>query len=173
MSHAYPEREQLPSSLDLAYGRHILDQQHGPYLVALYLEQLGLADWTCRVMGYLRMYDGIESWLEPGDIEAVDFVRQLLFKEVQRKAKDDVSALRFRLAMAMANAPVASYGAAFKIQRNLDDPMKSIWWNPLEQSWLSFLAKRETLPDYTRLYLSGPCEYRASAQSLIEYLMER
>jgi hypothetical protein len=73
----------------------------------------------------------------------------------------------------MANAPVASYGAAFKIQRNLEDPMKSIWWNPLEQSWLAFLAQRESLPDYTRLYLSGPCEYRAPAQSLIEYLMER
>ena len=71
MSHPYPPRDLLPSSLELAYGRHILDQQHGPYLVATYLEQLGLADWTCRVMGYLRMYDGIDSWLEPGDIEAV------------------------------------------------------------------------------------------------------
>jgi hypothetical protein len=51
--------------------------------------------------------------------------------------------------------------------------MKSIWWTPLEQSWLAFLAQRESLPDYTRLYLSGPCEFRAPAQSLIEYLMER
>lgn len=173
MSHAYPPRELLPSSLELAYGRHMLDQQHGPYLVASYLDQLGLADWTNRVMGFLRMYDGIESWLEPGDIEAVDFVRQLLFKEVRRNTGDDISAIRFRLAVAMANSPVASYGAAFKIQRHPDEPMKSIWWDPLQQSWLAFLAKRETLPDYTRLYLSGPCEFRAPAQSLIEYLMDR
>ena len=50
---------------------------------------------------------------------------------------------------------------------------KSIWWNPLEQSWLRFLARRETLPDYTRLYMSTPCEFRASAEDLIAYLMER
>lgn len=150
-----------------------MDVQHGPFMVASYLEQLGLASWTSRVMGFLRMYDGIESWLEPGDIEAVDFVRQLLFKELKRCTKEDLSARRFRLAVAFANAPVASYGAAFKVQRNSDDPMQSVWWNPLEQSWLVFLAQRETLPDYTRLYLSTPCEFRAPAQSLIEYLMER
>lgn len=175
MSQPFPPRELLPSSIELAMGRHSYDTQHGPYAVAGYLEQLGLASWTSRVMGYLRMYDGLESWLEPGDTEAVEFVRHLLTKESQRAKtdKEDAKARRFRLAVAMANAPVATYGAAFKIQRSPDDPGQAIWWNPLEQTWLRFLAQRETLPDYTRLYISGPCEYRASADDLITYLMGR
>ena len=173
MTRRLPPHEHLPSSLELACGRHVQDVQHGTFMIADQLEQLGLEAWTGRVMGYLHMYDGIESWLEPGDIEAVDFVRQLLFKEIQRSKgqKEAPNERRFRLAMAMANAPVASYGAAFKIQRNLNDPIESIWWKPLEQSWLRFLAQRETLPDYTRLYLSSPCEFRAPAQALVEYLM--
>jgi hypothetical protein len=142
-------------------------------MVAFYLERIGLAVWTSRVMGYLRMFDGIESWLEPGDTEAVDFVRQLLFKDARQTTSEDVSARRFRLALCMANAPVASYGAAFKVQRSPDDPMQSIWWDPLEQSWLTFLARRESLPDYTRLYLSRESASRASPARLTEYLMER
>lgn len=176
MSYPPPPSDSLPSSLELAFGRHTQDVQHGPYIVADHLRDLGLAGWTGRVMGYLHIYDGLESFLEPGDQEAVDFVRQLLFKELHRTdkpAKESVSERRFRLSVAMANAPITSYGAAFKIQRNLNDPMESIWWNPLERSWLRFLARRETLPDYTRLYMSTPCEFRASAEDLIAYLMER
>jgi hypothetical protein len=159
MSYPPPPSDSLPSSLELAFGRHTQDVQHGPYIVADHLKDLGLAGWTGRVMGFLHI-----------------FVRQLLFKELHRTdkpTKESVSERRFRLAVAMANAPITSYGAAFKIQRNLNDPMESIWWNPLEQSWLRFLARRETLPDYTRLYMSTPCELRASAEDLIAYLMER
>jgi hypothetical protein len=173
MPHSSTPKDYLPSSIELAYGRHTQDVQHGALMVAFYLEQIGLADWTSRVMGYLRMFDGIESWLEPGDTEAVDFVRQMLFKNSRKTTSEDVSARRFRLAVCMANAPVASYGAAFKIQRAPDDQMRSIWWNPLEQSWLAFLAQRESLPDYTRLYLSRASASRASPESLTEYLMER
>ena len=84
MTRRLPPHEHLPSSLELACGRHVQDVQHGTFMIADQLEQLGLEAWTGRVMGYLHMYDGIESWLEPGDIEAVDFVRQLLFNEIQR-----------------------------------------------------------------------------------------
>ncbi|WP_157559298.1 hypothetical protein [Hydrogenophaga crassostreae] len=175
MSHPFSPHELCPSSIELAMGRHPFDVQHAPYAIADYLEQLGLSNWTNRVMGYLRMYDGIESWLEPSDTEAVEFVRQILAKESQRNEhpKEDAKARRFRLAVALANAPVASYGAAFRIQRSPDEPGRAIWWNPLEQTWLMFLAQRETLPDYTRLYVTGPCEFRATPDDLITYLMER
>lgn len=174
----YSSKDGVPNRLDIAGGRSTLDSLHAPYRVVACLEALGLADWIPRVMDYMRIYDGFASWLEPGMPEAAMIVHLQLYQEVERMKEkssppEDLAALKFRLAMSFANSPVTGFGASWRLKRSCGDLPLIIHWNPVEQSWLSFLGKNLQLPDHASLHISAASQRNSHAQQLVTYLLER
>jgi hypothetical protein len=128
-----------------ALGRTVLDHAHASYCVVLLLQPLGLSSWSERLLTWLGSYDGLEEHL---DCDPACSTRDVLFQHAvacppvrgihlrpaavaRRKAAivDDLLALDFLRCRA--------YWGPFLDQRRA--------WNPLEQTWLSFL---ETGPEW-------------------------
>lgn len=169
-------KEGFANCLDIAGGRSVRDAQHAPYLVVAALHELGLVDWIPRVIGFLRMYDGVARWMEQGMLEASDIAHLDLWQEVMRKrngqaTEHDPSALRFRLALVLTNSPITHFGARWKLERKYKDLPMDMPWNPLEQPWLSFLEQHLFLPDHATLHVNR--KGRHIRQQLVAYLLER
>jgi hypothetical protein len=170
-------KEGFANTLDITGGRRVHDAQHAPYLVAASLHELGLVDWIPRVFGFLKMYDGVARWMETGMPEAACMAELDVREEVMRKRsgtsmpEQDPAVLRFRLAVMLTNSPVTLFGARWKLQRRFKDLPMDIPWNPLEQSWLSFLGHHIVLPDHATLHVNR--KGRHIRQKLMAYLLER
>ena len=170
-------KEGFPNDLFISKGRFLRDAQHIPYSVVACLAELGQTDWIPRVFSFLAMYDGVASWSDVGMPEAACMADLDLSEEVQRRrehpsaVQEDPAALRFRLAVKMANLPITRFGATWKLARRYKDVPMEITWDPLQQPWLAFLWRNTSLPDHATLHISRKARY--NQQQLVAYLLER
>lgn len=126
------------------FGRDELDHAHAVYSIARSLEQLGLADWLPVIVRWLGHYDGIERWLED-EFDPAIAVRQTLVRHAATQGHAD-STLSCAQAGALKQAIVEDLLELDFVRYRADwgpYPKGRLRWDPLHQSWLSFLTLGE------------------------------
>ena len=128
------------------YGRDDTDHGCAIFTVAAYLEVLGLKNWTNNFLLWLAHYEGFERHIEETN-DPVMQVRDVLVKYViagkrcSAENKAECESLLQDIARSILERDFMYYKAFWG-----DDPMFPTggkkFWNPAQQSWLSFLEHR-------------------------------
>ena len=129
------------------WGRDALDHGHAVFAISAHLRTLGLEHWLPRLMRWLSHYDGFERYVEDGHDPCV-CVRDLLASYVTRfRVLQSPPLIRTlachpgELLKSVVNdilrLDIVYYRAYWG--RGLYHDQDSRAWNPLNQSWLSFI----------------------------------
>ena len=131
-----PERE-FPH-----FGRDALDRNHALYSIIEHLSALGLTDWVPHLCAWLAQYDGLELYAEEEEDPHL-CVRQILLDLRQRMGSRDEAPpaehLKAQIVDNILRLDFVRYRAHWGVDLVADQ--NSRIWQPLRQSWFSFLQE--------------------------------
>ena len=146
------------------------------------LNQLGLLYWAPRVMRFMRHYDGISGFFMcPSEESPMALLRGVLGAHValQPFHRLDQLSLRERIAERLARAKFTEYGLAFHLRSDPNagvrdpaapTPPRRVFWEPLKQPLLEFLASEPQDAVY-ELDVSDCSRLGASEKAITAFLL--
>lgn len=134
------------------FGRDALDHGHAVFTIADHLRILGLQAWTNRLLKWLAHYDGFERYVEEDAHDPVLCVRDLLMRHVigqgqkgpgpvGREHADAQQAWQQECKHLIVNDILRQEFLRYRAfwgANPMPQPI-SRHWQPMEQSWLSFI----------------------------------
>ncbi len=126
------------------WGRSDTDHSHAIFAVTAYLCFLGLGQHVGAFVRWLGHYDGFECWVEDEAHDPVISVRDTLAvyaagSGTLLSASSDAQAVLRDVVQRICRLPFMRYRAFWG--RSVVRDATSRLWNPLEQSWLSFIEE--------------------------------
>ena len=124
------------------YGRSETDRSYAIFVVAAYLDALGLGQWTNNFLLWLGRYEGLEQYIEKKEHDPVISVRNVLAKHIIEgrgnvASKAERRALLQDIARSILKQDFVYYKAFWG--RDLVRRGGEKLWNPAKQSWLAFI----------------------------------
>jgi len=169
------------------FGRDALDHGHAVFTIVEHLRILGLQTWTNRLVKWLAHYDGFERYVEDDAHDPILCVRDLLMRHVigqgQRQGHKGPARSNHDPGETCPVAPQALKSLIVNDILRLEFlRYRAFWganpvpqstsrhWQPLTQTWLSFIEHR--LPGESLWVWLSPREPLPSLSLLRAHLLE-
>jgi hypothetical protein len=152
-----------PSQEHPFLGRDPLDHGCAIFTVIESLQQLGWESWTARLLSWLGRFEGLEGHMEE-DCDPVLSVRQILLRHVADQPRCEVA--QKGLADATWHTIVAQPFVHMCCDWSIDGLRPRIRWNPIEHSFLQFLALGNANEDLA-VWIPAACMPRRAVECRI------